>query len=85
VIAVRDARRLRGNAAAGLIGYATASYGVGQIIGPLFAAPLAQRTGSFQIPLLVAAAALALGAVLFAAVWARSRRVAAARERAAMP
>lgn len=74
LFAMRDARRLRGNAAAGLIGYATASYGVGQIIGPLFAAPLAQRTGSFQLPLLVAAAALALGAVLFAWVWSRSRR-----------
>ncbi|MEZ2293653.1 YbfB/YjiJ family MFS transporter [Variovorax sp. RCC_210] len=74
LFAMRDARRLRGNAAAGLIGYATASYGVGQIIGPLFAAPLAQRTGSFQLPLLVAAAALALGAVLFALVWAKSRR-----------
>ena len=73
LFAMRDARRLRGNAAAGLIGYATASYGVGQIIGPLFAAPLAQRTGSFQVPLLVAAAALALGAVLFAWVWAKSR------------
>ena len=45
LFAMRDARRLRGNAAAGLIGYATASYGVGQILGPLFAAPLAQRTG----------------------------------------
>lgn len=74
LFAMRDARRLRGNAAAGLIGYATASYGVGQIIGPLFAAPLAQRTGSFQLPLLVAAAALALGAVLFAMVWFKSRR-----------
>ncbi len=74
LFAMRDARRLRGNAAAGLIGYATASYGVGQIIGPLFAAPLAQRTGSFQLPLLVAAAALALGSVLFALVWSRSRR-----------
>lgn len=74
LFAMRDARRLRGNAAAGLIGYATASYGVGQIIGPLFAAPLAQRTGSFQVPLLVAAAALALGAVLFAWVWVKSRR-----------
>lgn len=74
LFAMRDARRLRGNAAAGLIGYATASYGVGQIIGPLFAAPLAQRTGSFQLPLLVAAATLALGAVLFALVWAKSRR-----------
>ena len=73
LFAMRDARRLRGNAAAGLIGYATASYGVGQIVGPLFAAPLAQRTGSFELPLLVAAAALALGSVLFALVWSRSR------------
>lgn len=73
LFAVRDARRLRGNAAAGLIGYATASYGVGQIVGPLFAAPLAQRTGSFAVPLLVAAGALAIGAVLFAVVW-RLRR-----------
>jgi Uncharacterised MFS-type transporter YbfB len=74
LFAMREARRLRGNAAAGLIGYATASYGVGQIIGPLFAAPLAQRTGSFEQPLLVAAAALAIGAVLFALVWSKSRR-----------
>jgi len=72
LFAMRDARRLRGNAAAGLIGYATASYGVGQILGPLFAAPLAQRTGSFAVPLLVAAGALGIGAVLFAGVWRRS-------------
>ncbi|QOF81638.1 YbfB/YjiJ family MFS transporter [Variovorax sp. 38R] len=78
LFAMREARRLRGNAAAGLIGYATASYGVGQIIGPLFAAPLAQRTGSFELPLLVAAAALALGAVLFAVVWSKYRRSQAA-------
>ena len=75
LFAMRDARRLRGNAAAGLIGYATASYGVGQILGPLFAAPLAQRTGSFSVPLLVAAAALALGALLFCRVWWRAKRV----------
>ena len=74
LFAMRDARRLRGNAAAGLIGYATASYGVGQILGPVFAAPLAQRSGSFAVPLLVAAGALALGAVLFAAVWWHRRR-----------
>jgi predicted MFS family arabinose efflux permease len=78
LFAMRDARRLRGNAAAGLIGYATASYGVGQILGPLFAAPLAQRTGSFAVPLLAAAGALALGALLFAWVWWRSRRPAGA-------
>jgi MFS family permease len=74
LFAVREARRLRGNAAAGLIGYATASYGVGQILGPLFAAPLAQRTGSFAVPLLVAAAALALGSLLFLGVWRKARR-----------
>ncbi|MBS0454959.1 MAG: YbfB/YjiJ family MFS transporter [Proteobacteria bacterium] len=73
LFAVRDARRLRGNAAAGLIGLATASYGVGQIVGPLFAAPLAQRTGSFSVPLLVAGAALLLGSLLFVAVWRRKQ------------
>ncbi|MDA7418147.1 YbfB/YjiJ family MFS transporter [Xenophilus arseniciresistens] len=77
LFAMRDARRLRGNAAAGLIGYATASYGIGQILGPLFAAPLAQRTGSFTVPLLAAAAALAAGGLLFAWVWHRARRQAA--------
>ncbi|WP_213954959.1 MULTISPECIES: YbfB/YjiJ family MFS transporter [unclassified Variovorax] len=69
LFAVREARRLRGNAAAGLIGYATASYGVGQIVGPLFAAPLAHATGSFAVPLLAAAAALMGGSVLFVMVW----------------
>lgn len=79
LFAVRDARRLRGNAAAGLIGYATASYGIGQILGPLFAAPLAQRTGSFAVPLLAAAGVLALGALLFARVWRRAQTFAAAQ------
>jgi len=81
LFAVRDARRLRGNAAAGLIGLATASYGVGQILGPLFAAPLAQRTGSFSVPLLVAAGALAAGAVLFTGVWWHSARRATSKKR----
>jgi predicted MFS family arabinose efflux permease len=73
LFAMRDARRLRGNAAAGLIGYVTASYGVGQILGPIFAAPLAQRTGSFTAPLLTAVAVLTLGAALFVYVWRRSK------------
>jgi len=72
LFAVREARRLRGNAAAGLIGYATASYGLGQIVGPLFAAPVAQRWGSFAPALWVAAAALMLGALLFVIVWHRT-------------
>ncbi|MBS0342037.1 MAG: YbfB/YjiJ family MFS transporter [Proteobacteria bacterium] len=79
LFAVRDARRLRGNAAAGLIGLATASYGVGQIVGPLFAAPLAQRTGSFSVPLLAAGAALLAGALLFVTVWWRKQDPAAVR------
>ena len=65
---------------AGLIGYATASYGVGQILGPLFAAPLAQRTGSFTVALWVAAAVLAAGALLFAMVWWRAARDEAAQK-----
>ncbi|VWX63287.1 Sugar phosphate permease [Burkholderiales bacterium 8X] len=73
LFAMREARRLRGNSAAGLIGFATASYGIGQILGPLFAAPLAQRTGSFSVPLLGAAAALALGSILFVGVWQAAR------------
>jgi MFS family permease len=72
MFAMRDARRLRGNNASGLIALATASYGVGQIVGPLFAAPLAQRTGTFSVPLLVAAAVLAFGGLMFAWVWRRS-------------
>lgn len=73
LFAMREARRLRGNSSAGLIGYATGSYGAGQILGPLFAAPLAQRTGSFAVPLLGAAAALGIGAALFTHVWWHSQ------------
>jgi predicted MFS family arabinose efflux permease len=64
LFAMREARRLRGEAAAGLMGYATAAYGLGQIAGPLVAAPIAQHTGSFSIALWIAAAALALGALV---------------------
>jgi MFS family permease len=62
LFAMREARRLRGEAAAGLMGYATAAYGVGQIAGPLVAAPIAAHTGSFSIALWIAVAALGLGA-----------------------
>ncbi|RQU83953.1 YbfB/YjiJ family MFS transporter [Burkholderia cenocepacia] len=74
LFAMREARRLHGERAAGLMGYATASYGVGQILGPLVAAPLAARFGSFTPALWVAAAALLIGAGGFAATAARGRR-----------
>ncbi|MCA8017859.1 YbfB/YjiJ family MFS transporter [Burkholderia metallica] len=73
LFAMREARRLHGERAAGLMGYATASYGVGQILGPLVAAPLAARFGSFSPALWVAVAALLLGAAGFAASATRRR------------
>ncbi|WP_434106835.1 YbfB/YjiJ family MFS transporter [Paraburkholderia caffeinilytica] len=62
LFAMREARLLRGEKAAGLMGYATAAYGVGQIVGPLVAAPIAEHTGSFSPALWLAAGALLLGA-----------------------
>ena len=73
LFAMREARRLHGERAAGLMGYATASYGVGQILGPLVAAPLTARFGSFSPALWVAAGALLVGAAGFAAAAARGR------------
>ncbi|WP_246797633.1 YbfB/YjiJ family MFS transporter [Burkholderia perseverans] len=67
LFAMREARRLRGEQAAGLMGYATASYGLGQIAGPLVAAPVAAHAGSFTPALWVAIGALLAGAVGFLA------------------
>lgn len=63
LFAMREALRLLGDEAAGLMGYATAAYGVGQIVGPLVAAPVAEHTGSFSPALWLAAGTLLLGAV----------------------
>jgi predicted MFS family arabinose efflux permease len=68
LFAMREARRLRGERAAGLMGYATASYGIGQIAGPLVAAPLVARAGTFAPALGLASASLVLGAAGFAAI-----------------
>jgi hypothetical protein len=68
LFAMREARRLHGDQAAGLMGYATAAYGLGQIVGPLVAAPIAARTGSFALALWLAAGALLAGALGLVAV-----------------
>ncbi|MEM5371686.1 YbfB/YjiJ family MFS transporter [Paraburkholderia azotifigens] len=68
LFAMREARRLHGDNAAGLMGYATAAYGLGQIAGPLVAAPIAAHTGSFTPALWLAALALAAGAAGLVAV-----------------
>jgi predicted MFS family arabinose efflux permease len=81
LFAMREARRLRGDDAAGLMGYATAAYGVGQIVGPLVAAPIAGHTGSFSPALWLAAGALVVGAAGLVAV----ARVPRACDRDRMP
>jgi hypothetical protein len=56
------------------MGYATAAYGLGQIAGPLVAAPIAAHTGSFSIALWLAAGALVVGSVGLLGVAARHRK-----------
>ncbi|HZP98110.1 MAG TPA: YbfB/YjiJ family MFS transporter [Reyranella sp.] len=51
-------------AAAGRIALMTASFGLGQILGPLFAGYVFDATGSLSLPLLGAAAALIVAAML---------------------
>ena len=51
-------------AASGRIALMTASFGLGQILGPLFAGYVFDLTGSLSLPLLGAALALLLAALL---------------------
>ena len=51
----------------------TAAFGLGQMIGPVVGGWLAERQGGFDGALLLAAGAVALGAVLIAAGRATSR------------
>lgn len=60
-------RTLSGGASARIIGALTAAYGVGQILGPLPAGMIVERTGRFDMALAGAAGAVLLGAVLLAA------------------
>ncbi|MGO4812138.1 YbfB/YjiJ family MFS transporter, partial [Cupriavidus sp. 2MCAB6] len=64
--AMREARRLWGAQAQRLMGLMTASYGLGQIVGPPLATALVARSGGFAASLCCAVAALLLGGAIFA-------------------
>ena len=68
--AMQEVRRLRPAAAASYIGLLTATYGVGQIVGPPLVALLLKRTpnadAGFTLSLEIAAAALLVGAAVYA-------------------
>ncbi|WP_455874239.1 YbfB/YjiJ family MFS transporter [Rhizobium yanglingense] len=63
-IAMPAARRVAARVRFNMLAIMTAAYGIGQIIGPLMANALYARTGSFDLPLELAASALALAACL---------------------
>lgn len=66
VMGLVGARRLAAGSASRIIGLMTASFGLGQIIGPIFAGWVHDLTGTFLLPSVAAAAALVLAAIL---VW----------------
>jgi predicted MFS family arabinose efflux permease len=67
--AMQEARRLRGGTAASFMGLLTATYGLGQVLGPLLVAwmlGLTDARGGFDRALATACAALLTGAATFA-------------------
>jgi predicted MFS family arabinose efflux permease len=66
VMGLVGARRLAAGSASRIIGLMTASFGLGQIIGPIFAGWVHDLTGTFILPSVAAAAAVVLAALL---VW----------------
>lgn len=69
LFALQEARRLRPHGASAFIGLLTASYGLGQIAGPLVVAAVLARSASahdgFTVSLLSAGAALLVGMVVY--------------------
>ena len=66
--AMQEARRLRGGTAASFMGLLTATYGLGQVLGPLLVAQLLRHTDAahgFDLALGAAGLALLGGALLF--------------------
>ncbi|HEX6119406.1 MAG TPA: YbfB/YjiJ family MFS transporter, partial [Dongiaceae bacterium] len=66
VLGLVGARRLAAGAASRIIGLMTASFGVGQIIGPSFGGWMYDLTGAFLLPSAAAAGTLVVAALL---VW----------------
>ena len=67
--AMQEARRIKGGTAASFMGLLTATYGLGQVLGPLLVAELLEHhppAHGFELGLLSAAAGLGLGAIVFA-------------------
>lgn len=75
--AMQEARRLRGGTAASFMGLLTATYGLGQVLGPILVAQLLHHTEparGFDLALWVATAALLGGALVFAGLQRRYPR-----------
>jgi MFS family permease len=86
-LVVAYAGRIGGANAGRMIGVLTASFSVGQIIGPIVAGMLAEAGGGFDLALMLAAATVLVGAVVLAAgvVLGRGQSVALTTRKRVVP